>query len=331
LFFLCRNISSVKRPRTASRSPSPADDKAIVQDESDDGTNARNSASKKSRAARNQRERSEKEERDRQRLEAANKRKSRADRRRAEGLAATILVKGSETHMDTDSDPSEELPLAAARLVNSKTSDPQPQKEPPPSSQPTPDTPPPHQASSVSSIKKGARAQPKKGKGRNQYTKDREDHEESPARSMSRDIQKNADDNGSAHNGKSNGSDTHKHGTKSKNPLPSKFSMGDLKRRVSVMLEFISRTQVELAMETDTPPESRNSGNSTPKDGAPGSLPKIQLNGESGTDPKTSVENGYATVDVLQGGEEGFKHMKPMEMMDSLTRDLLKWQNEFIQ
>lgn len=55
-----------------------------MQDESDDGLNGRN-GSKKARNGRPQREKTDKEDRDRQRQEAANKRKGRAERRRAEG------------------------------------------------------------------------------------------------------------------------------------------------------------------------------------------------------------------------------------------------------
>lgn len=82
------NIPSVKRQRTSSQSESPPPERhnALSGEQSDDETQTR-STSKKARNARNHRERSEKEDKDRQRQEAANKRKGRAERRRAEGAS----------------------------------------------------------------------------------------------------------------------------------------------------------------------------------------------------------------------------------------------------
>ena len=82
----------MKRQRTSSRSISPApelepESQPPANDDSDDELNTRN-GSKKARNGRTQRdlrEKEEKEEKERVRQEAANKRKGRAERRRAEG------------------------------------------------------------------------------------------------------------------------------------------------------------------------------------------------------------------------------------------------------
>lgn len=80
-----RNVVAVKRQRTNSQSESPVLEHNDVPtpDQSDDESQTRNS--KRARNGRNTREKSEKDDKERQRLEAVNKRKGRADRRRGEG------------------------------------------------------------------------------------------------------------------------------------------------------------------------------------------------------------------------------------------------------
>ena len=113
--------------------------------------------------------------------------------------------------------------------------------------QPTPGTPPTPHTTSGTSHKKGARSNHKKGKGKNQHTKDRDaEREDSPARSMSRDIPKNMDE--PSGNTKAAASE-HKHSSKSKPSVAHKMSMLDMKRRVGAIMDFISRTQVDLAAE----------------------------------------------------------------------------------
>jgi len=86
-----RKPDGPKRQRTASASPSPSPNRELQtvesQADSDDGTNGKTTGAKKIRgaAARNHREKELREERERSRLEAANKRKGRAERRRVEG------------------------------------------------------------------------------------------------------------------------------------------------------------------------------------------------------------------------------------------------------
>lgn len=87
----CRKPEGSKRQRTASASPSSSPSRELhrfaSQADSDDGTNGRPSGGKKIRgaAARNHKEKELREEREKARLEAATKRKGRAERRRVEG------------------------------------------------------------------------------------------------------------------------------------------------------------------------------------------------------------------------------------------------------
>ena len=86
----CRKHEASKRQRTASGAPSPSNElsRFASQNDSDDGANVRNGGTKRIRgaAARNHKEKELREEKERQRVEAANKRKGRADRRRVDGM-----------------------------------------------------------------------------------------------------------------------------------------------------------------------------------------------------------------------------------------------------
>ncbi|KAH6855068.1 hypothetical protein B0I37DRAFT_46619 [Chaetomium sp. MPI-CAGE-AT-0009] len=308
---------NTKRQKTSSRSASPLSDNA--EDSDEPGAAGRNGASKSkprgAAAVRSMRVEkvSEKEEKERQRAETANKRKGRADRRRAD-----------------DSDPSEELPLAtrattqkatqasgnsnAAVLSVPEIARPPTAIDPPTTSNPAPDTPP-----TITVNSKADKKRSHKKKGRNQYTRDRDVHDdESPARSQSRDIQK--DDHGAAGAGKANGEGVGKATVKSKGGMNSKITMNDMKRRATALLDFISRTQVELAGEspTGTPP---GAGSST--------------NGSSAAAPD-KAENGANQTPMLVLGEAGnagpgkeFKELGCVEMMDTLTRRLVKWQQQY--
>ncbi|KAI1323964.1 hypothetical protein F5Y16DRAFT_382403 [Xylariaceae sp. FL0255] len=313
------NTESVKRQRTNSKSPSPTAENpdAAVLDESDDETALRNDSKRSRNALRNQRERTEREERreeqERKRAEAASKRKGRAERRRAD-----------------DSDPSEEIPLATRSAAANRASESaQPPEPPAPSSQPLPDSPPSAQPPVTTQKKKTT--QPKK-KGRNQYTKDRDnDHEGSPARSISRDITKTTDENGSSNTKSTHHESTGKHG-KNKGGMNSRVTMSDMKRRVNGILEYISRKQVELVNDpiSDSAPESGNNSvsddqsttkvKSPPQDKSPTEDPSPTTNG---------VVNPEGLAELAAAMSKDFKDMSCVEMMDALSRDLVKWQQEF--
>lgn len=242
-------------------------------------------------------------------------------------MSLTNQNKRSEADLRTDSDPSEEIPLAARVVANRTIESVQP-TDPPASSQPHPDTPPTTQAPANSHKKKGASQQKKKG--RNQYTKDRDnhDHDDSPARSVSRDITRNADENGTSHSKSTGHEGSSKHGNKSKGGMNSRVTMSDLKRRANNILEYISRTQVELA--SDALVESKASpGQSTTDDGSTNSAPPTAANGNNSSkkaDGATPLTNGSASAGLSL---KEFKDMSCVEMMDILTRDLVKWQQEF--
>lgn len=306
-------------------------DEEAIRDDSEEAPNGRTD-SKKSRhgSARiqsNSKEKSEKEERERQRAENAKKRSGRAERRRADGStpASTILAKGLEGQVDTDSDPSEELPLAArmaanrtlsektATAVNESKAEAPPVLELPPSSQPTPDSP----LTSAPAPTATKLRRPKK-KGRNQYTKDREAREEtSPARSQSRDVQ--GHDTGPSHHGKGGEGQSRAHG-RTKGGFNSKVSMTDMKRKAHAMLDYISRTQVEMAGEI-TPP---NDDSRRPSEN---SVAQATI-GTASTAEKSSGVNGAEAGNSMAAPKD-FKDLSSIEMMDILTRDLVKWQKEF--
>lgn len=307
-----KQLDSNKRQKTNSKSPSPPAEAAPVasREESDDESALRNGSSKKSyrNAARNQREKAERDERreeqERKRAEAASKRKGRAERRRAD-----------------DSDPSEEMPLATRAAINRTTESAQPPEMPTVSSQPAPDTPPANPP--PASFHKKKAASHHKRKGRNQYTKDRDNHdnEESPARSMSRDVTHNHNENGTTLN-KSSGHEGGSRNHKSKGGMSSKITMSDMKRRAHNILEFITRTQVELANE---PLSEKNSPRQTTTEvNTNGNIPAIKVNGSNSSNGGTPpTETGTA------GPSKEFKDLNCVEMMDALTRELVKWQQEF--
>ncbi|KAH8590777.1 hypothetical protein B0O99DRAFT_634094 [Bisporella sp. PMI_857] len=302
-----RKPDTVKRQRTNSASPSPTHEphRFASQADSDDGVNARSSGSKKIRgaAAKNHKEKTEREERERLRLEAKKKREGRAERRRID-----------------DSEPVEE-DAATTRQPASKSHEivPQPLDPPPvPLATPiVPDTPTITQPST--SHKKGGRPpNARKGKsGKNQYTKDRDPpdgEERSPGRSQSRDVVK-GDENG--HSPKHKGSINE--GKPGKLKIGhSKISMTDMKRRVASILDFIARTQLELAGEPMSLRKEEATGQLMR--GVAESLPMVQVNGDKGEGLKEG-ENKPAATD--------FKDLSCLDMMDVLTRQLVKWQNEF--
>ncbi|KAL7621374.1 Histone deacetylase complex subunit [Parahypoxylon ruwenzoriense] len=314
-------VEGVKRQRTNSKSPSPKIERpqSVPPEESEDESAIRNGSSKKTRnAARNQREKAEREERreeqERKRAEAATKRKGRAERRQAD-----------------DSDPSEEIPLAARAAANRATESAQP-PEPPLSSQPPPDTPPAAPAPTTTHKKK---ATGQKKKGRNQYTKDRDnrDHGASPARSSSRDVTKNGDENSTSHTKSSAHESTGKQ-SKSKGGMNSRITMTDMKRRAHNILEYITRTQVELASDPLSEPVAGSQQNNSAGDGSASAASPVKVNGdkskkpdEVAASPSGPTSNGTNNTNAPL---KEFKEMSCIEMMDVLARDLVKWQQEFV-
>jgi hypothetical protein len=162
-----------------------------------------------------------------------------------------------------------------------------------------------------------------KKRGRNQYTVNREGPDESsPARSQSRDLQKNESSNGhGSGNGKGHGSAEHSRAGSKPKGMNSKVTMADLKRRAGAILDFISRTQLELAGEASPglkgSPGSSDEGRASKGLDGPSPMP---------VDGKMSdASSAEASTDA----SKDFKDLSCLEMMDSLTGQLVKWQQEF--
>jgi hypothetical protein len=362
---LLRKSDNAKRQKTSSRSASPVSDKN-ADDSDDGGATGRNGTRAKSRntaSARNQRsEKASEEERERQRADAANKRKGRADRRggRGDGTVPSRIVAqslGARANDDlSDSDPSEEMPLAARAATNktapqasstttSPTNATAPSAPDPPSKPPTtsavepapapnsvPDTPTPPSAPVQSKTDNNKKRSHKK-KGRNQYTRDRDAHDdESPGRSQSRDIQK--DEPGSGNGGavggptsggggsgtKQSGDGVTKSSSKSKGGMSSKITMNDMKRRAAALLEFISRTQLELAGEAAQEIPAAPAAAASTTNGDATSAVSVVV-----TSPDEKPKDGTGS----DAPEKDFKELGCLEMMDSLTRRLVKWQQQY--
>jgi hypothetical protein len=214
-----------------------------------------------------------------------------------------------------DSDPSEETPLAARTSVNKAVVETpiQPLDPPIPSQTIVPDTPPAVQPP-VSHRKGGRPPNARKGKlGKNQYTKDRdlqEGNNQSPQRSQSRDVPRAEESS----NGTSKSSFNEGKSAKSKTP-GSKVSMADARKRVGNILDYISRTQLEMAGDSMSQ-MTADSAEKTIRNIADG-LPMIKVNGKSGS-----------AGGVEEASKKAFEDLSCSEMMDNLTRQLVKWQKE---
>lgn len=248
----------------------------------------------------------------------------RAERRRVEDNENPTATDTVELLLE-EPEPPEEIHIPAAPVVKTTVIKPsevatQP-LDPPSSSQvAAPDTPP--SAPVPISHKKGGRPpNARKGKvGKNQYTKDRETQdqdEKSPKRSQSRDVVRNGDDSNHPTSTKASVSEARVSKLKGSG---SKVSMGDMKKRVSAILGYISRTQVELASESLSPA----AGAAAEKmiRGIADGLPMIKVNCEDDA-------NGARTNGGPAAQEKEFKDLACVEMMDVLTRQLVKWQKEF--
>ncbi|KAI5464532.1 hypothetical protein BGZ63DRAFT_412106 [Mariannaea sp. PMI_226] len=322
-----RNNPSVKRQRTSSRSVSPPTEPAETPsiEPSDDESNTR-SLAKKARNGKLQREKvekldkPEKDEKERLRQDAATKRKGRAERRRVEGtVKANSHFQTPPANTIADSDPPEDVPTATKPPIP-KIEEPPTEPEPPAEPQAAPDTPPTSHPTVGSSHKRGARNNLKKGKGKNQYTRDRDgETSESPARSMSRDIQKNGDEPPTLVHAKPLVTD-HRSNARSKTAMPNKLSMVDMKRRVGAIMDFISRTQVDLAAESYPLFNTEFSSGQTSPRKTPG-----RINGNS--EAQLSADERETSPEPSQ--MKDFKELNCMEMMDVLTRDMVKWQNHY--
>ncbi|KAJ8612069.1 hypothetical protein MRB53_037620 [Persea americana] len=261
---------------------------AGAESEDEGGLSKSRSHSKKSRsgASNGQRDkelREKERERERERLEAAGRRKGRAERR----------------HID---EPLEEVPTRSHAAKGPTRSG-----KNGASAAAVPPTPP---LTASTSHKKQGRPVMKRGRvGRNQYTKDREiAHDESPRASHGKDDESTTGNDG--RNGLlANGSKP----AKPKHMNPNRTSMNDLRKRISGIMEFLSRTQLEMATEKSSPhsasKESGSSRASVQTKGTP--------NGTGGVKDDAAVEEGEASLQKSETAmtepkevdEEAFKQM----------------------
>jgi hypothetical protein len=187
--------------------------------------------------------------------------------------------------------------------------------EPPPTSISAPDTPP-----TITVQAKVDKKRSHKKKGRNQYTRDRDAHDdESPPRSQSRDIQK--DDNMPPGSGKAGADGGAKANPKSRGQMSTKITMNDMKRKAAALLDFISRTQMELAGESLAVSTAGTANNSTSGSSA------AAADKPPGEASATPAPAGAGDRDPRP--EKDFKELGCMEMMDTLTRRLVKWQQQY--
>lgn len=131
---------------------------------------------------------------------------------------------------------------------------------------------------------------------------------------MSRDIQK-IDDGDAKKPSKPIYPSEAKHPSKPKSAGPAKMSMLDMRRRVAAIMEFISRTQVDLAAEGSVTQSSESSdGQNSP--------------GKASTSQEAH-ENDSPDKQMETDADKEFKDLNCIEMMDVLTREIVKWQNQF--
>jgi hypothetical protein len=100
---------------------------------------------------------------------------------------------------------------------------------------------------------------------------------------------------------------------------PQRTSLNEMKRRVAAILEFISRTQLEMA--------SAAAGEDTPPAGgkANETATATMLRTIADALPANATDGGPEAA----GKEKPFAELTSLEMMDVLTRRLVLWQKHF--
>lgn len=107
---------------------------------------------------------------------------------------------------------------------------------------------------------------------------------------------------------------------------PSRTSMNDMKRRVAGILDFIGRTQVEMATEVPLVPVSKSTSSPISKETL-----KTPLENQGLIKDGTRSQPEDQWQDAMNGefDIDQFKHLGSLEMMEVLTRKLMKWQGEY--
>jgi hypothetical protein len=104
--------------------------------------------------------------------------------------------------------------------------------------------------------------------------------------------------------------------------------MADMKRKVAAMLDFISRTQLELAGESLTPTHAESTQNLMK--GLAGSIIPLLNSSDENREENKEDKGGGEGVEEKKEPEKDFNDLTLLEMMDHLTGQLVKWQNQFV-
>ncbi|KAJ5317488.1 hypothetical protein PENANT_c036G05761 [Penicillium antarcticum] len=313
------NREGSKRPRTASPSPTAASKHTASHPPSDDEQKQKSAINGTRRQRATSRGQLDKEptkdtdEGEAEAAEAANRRKERPNRR-----------KGEESEHEPGS-PTKTAPVE------------------PEATQASPNTPTPQEPTPARpSTRKSGRPPARRGRvGRNQYTKDRDTNgngvdqgymANSPRRGQSHEI-----GGDSPRVGYAGMNGTHLNGGESGRPSkprhmhPQRTTMNEMKRRVAAILEFISRMQVEMAVASEHSSTPTSNG-----DRAQGLLLKSMVDQIDSAMPSGRSDGGESAPATTDGGygdtsthDKDFKELSSVEMMDVLTRHLLKWQREY--
>ncbi|KAL2360847.1 hypothetical protein RJZ56_006294 [Blastomyces dermatitidis] len=336
------NKHAAKRQRTGSPASSLSKhSNSVSHPPSDDeskpntSTSLEGNGNRKTRGvARIQREREAQttdKEPEKETAEPINRRKSRSDRRKdGEWLYRTFACRDGPiiNHVEmTDEEPSETVSPTKTGSV------------PPTITQSTPDTPSViNEPSSTKPLtRKTGRPPARRGRlGRNQYTRDRDSVNgnditgsiNSPRRGQSRDTGTGESPTG----GQLGANGVYLNGGESGKPSkprymnPQRTTMNEMKRRVAAILEFISQLQLDLA----SSPEQISGTGGELASGVKAAAAQI-ANGDHthGDQATTDVAEKVDTNGSTQPKEKEFKDLTSLEMMDALTRNLVKWQQEF--
>lgn len=262
----------------------------------------------------------------------ANRKKGKTDKRISAGMSLNVaLSSGSEANrtddLDAESDHEAESP-----------SKPVPNDPEPP--QPTSDTPAPapEPAPSRPSTRKSGRPPARRGGrvGRNQYTRDRDANinggdssmmANSPRRGQSHDTGGDSPRLGGPNGAHVNGGDTGK--PSRPRYVNQRTTMNEMKRRVAGILEFISRMQVEMAAAGESSPPNGDRPNGILMKAVSEQLESAALSTVSEADSGAATTDGESGAVQTSSTEKDFKGLSSVEMMDVLTRHLLKWQQEY--
>lgn len=102
--------------------------------------------------------------------------------------------------------------------------------------------------------------------------------------------------------------------------------MLDMRRRVAGMLDFISRTQIEMAEAGEVATPAENGREDAMRGILNGMMPVLQaVNAEADT---TKTEDAKEKEAPKERSSD-FKGLNLLEMMDVLTGELVKWQKAY--